>query len=120
MDTSKEYVSMCRKSSEIQEMRNGRFPEKGDFFNHPLPLGGNEYTWLPRQDQLQEMISNECSIYQTLDCFILFWQDECYLSEMEQDMLKYYSSMEQLWLAFVMKDKFNKQWNGEDWIASVS
>ena len=26
------------------------------------------------------------------------------------------SSMEQLWLAFVMKSKYNKTWNGEDWI----
>ena len=25
-------------------------------------------------------------------------------------------SMEQLWLAFVMKDKYKKVWNGEDWI----
>jgi len=24
--------------------------------------------------------------------------------------------MEQLWLAFVMKEKHNKTWNGKDWI----
>ena len=25
------------------------------------------------------------------------------------------ASMEQLWLAFVMKEKFNKTWDGEKW-----
>jgi hypothetical protein len=25
-------------------------------------------------------------------------------------------SWEQLWLAFVMKEKYNKVWNGEDWV----
>ena len=27
-------------------------------------------------------------------------------------------SMEQLWLAFAMKEKYNKSWDGKDWIAS--
>jgi len=27
-----------------------------------------------------------------------------------------HDSMEQLWLAFVMKEKYNKIWNGENWI----
>lgn len=26
-------------------------------------------------------------------------------------------SMEQLWLAFVMKELYNKQWDGEKWIS---
>ena len=26
------------------------------------------------------------------------------------------ASMEQLWLAFVMKEKYNKTWNGESWV----
>ena len=26
-------------------------------------------------------------------------------------------SMEQLWLMFVMKEKYNKEWNGKDWEA---
>jgi hypothetical protein len=26
------------------------------------------------------------------------------------------ASPEQLWLAFVMKEKYNKVWNGEDWV----
>jgi len=26
-----------------------------------------------------------------------------------------FTSMEQLWLAFVMKEKYNKVWNGKEW-----
>ena len=28
-------------------------------------------------------------------------------------------TQEQLWLAFIMKEKYNKVWNGEDWIKEV-
>lgn len=28
-----------------------------------------------------------------------------------------FKTMEQLWLAFVMKECFNKTWNGKQWIA---
>jgi hypothetical protein len=34
----------------------------------------------------------------------------------EQNVTKYQSSMERLWLAFVMEKKFKKVWNGEEWI----
>jgi len=27
-----------------------------------------------------------------------------------------FHSMEQLWLAFVMKELYNKQWSGEEWV----
>jgi len=27
-----------------------------------------------------------------------------------------FTSMEQLWLAFVMNEKYNKVWNGKDWM----
>ncbi len=29
----------------------------------------------------------------------------------------YLGSMEQLWLAFVMKEKYNKVWTGEEWVS---
>ena len=27
-----------------------------------------------------------------------------------------FSSFEQLWLVFVMKEKYGKTWNGQDWV----
>lgn len=37
------------------------------------------------------------------------------LNQDEVDYPKQFTSMEQLWLAFVMKGKHNKVWNGREW-----
>jgi len=60
--------------------------------------------WLPRQDQLQEILEGEYYFY-----FNRF-HNFC-----SQNYAKYLS-FEQLWLAFVMKEKYNKIWNGNDFI----
>ncbi len=61
--------------------------------------------WLPRQDQLQEMVDGGFT-HQVLEHF-----EGWYHSGINQ----YLASMHQLWLAFVMKEKYNKVWNGESW-----
>lgn len=95
----------------------------GVCYPEDVSIGRGEYKlhkyykpiWLPRQDQLQDMIfeSHELnynkSMYPQIECFYNF----------SVSMYKYKyppNSMEQLWLAFVMKEKFNKTWNGTDWI----
>ena len=75
---------------------------------------------LERQDQLQEMLGilhdNFCDRNLGRFCSwigITGGPDKFY-------NLKYkmqFTSMEQLWLAFVMKEKFRKVWTGEDWRA---
>jgi len=76
-----------------------------------------QYIWLPRQDQLQEMVKFEHDrqggtrltigeMVTKIDIF--YFRDEPIYS-------KQFISMEQLWLAFLMKQKYNKVWNGEDW-----
>ena len=67
--------------------------------------------WLPRQDQLQEMVKTdevtpELAVCDHLFHFV-FWVKECSYP---------FTSMEQLWLAFVMKEKYNKAWDGENWV----
>ena len=73
--------------------------------------------WLPRQDQLQEMVltlQRTVSDFQVLlDDFYLF----CFDGKGHKYSLRV-TSMEQLWLAFVMKEKYNKVWNGEEWITA--
>ena len=55
MDTSETYVKMCEKAEEIQKNANDisvlsdKFPDVNSFW-----AKGN--IWLPRQDQLQEMV----------------------------------------------------------------
>lgn len=56
------------------------------------------------QDQLQEMISTSP---RELMNALLKW--ESLFGHF------YYSSMEQLWLAFYMSEKHNKYWSGTEW-----
>jgi len=80
------------------------------------------------QDQLQEMVSYP-SVPVMMAAFTRFTQgtykslptcgeqgcyDGCHVVANWQA----FTSMEQLWLAFVMKEK-GKAWNGEDWVASM-
>ena len=75
----------------------------------------DEAIWLPRQDQLQEMV-----IYGTLNkdglgsLLSRFWVF-CSCKYMEEPTFWVFTSMEQLWLVFVMKEKYNKVWDGEEW-----
>jgi len=80
-------------------------------------------TWLPRQDQLQEMLNNVgWHQYDEPGWNLHFINKKM---SCEPDLpddggpSAYYgsfTSFEQLWLAFVMKEKYNKAWNGEEWI----
>jgi len=139
MDTSKEYIKMCEKAGKIQNFRiyavRGvifKF-EDGDVISHSktsieifkesTPDHDCDYTiddehiWLPRQDQLQGMVFHKGFIGDLIKSFIDFcydydFHDKCY----DGLKLKYEPwSMEQLWLAFVMKKKYNKTWNGKEW-----
>jgi hypothetical protein len=112
------YVFPKNKCISVEQI-DDRFPNDIYFI-----LGEGEYIaeiihnaiWLPRQDQLQEMIT----VYDTMDdnkdeqlssfyefCFSGYWADEYH----KRNRMSY----EQLWLAFVMNKKYNKKWNGKNW-----
>lgn len=131
VDTSKEYIEMCAGADEVQTAWE---PQEGDFISY-LDFAGcidcntgyhkpyDYYTshgaiWLPRQDQLQNLIfKGDVYCYR---CHNIFcgWitttggPDKFY-AHIYKDR---FSSMEQLWLAFVMKDSFGKMWDGKEWI----
>lgn len=68
---------------------------------------------LPRQGELQEMlIPKPYFSVQNLLSFFFDWVD---WNDDEGEFSKY-TSMEQLWLAFMMKEKYNKVWDGERWM----
>lgn len=86
--------------------------------------------WLPRQDQLQEMIvidslpifgvkkGKEDAILgimrkNTLDGFGI-WLDA--VVKVDHSFCYKHNSMEQFWLLYVMQEKYNKTWTGRDWI----
>ena len=130
MDTSEEYIEMCRKAVEVQEWwhnnphiisewarsyfispKDGSLIHYHDFGAYPQHSTG--YIWLPRQDQLQDMIweslSTHCS--NKLNSFMWGVWDFC-------NTIDDLDSMERLWFAFVMWEKYRKKWNGRNWIKS--
>lgn len=160
MDTSKEYILQCEKAEEIQKLNpfgNGNFisletsdilhdnvhnTTRGDFvycrIKNQFHLKFDEI-WLPRQDQLQEMVRDNLMPFMLLgkiqaqvnpalnlklgrDVTISDFEYEKQCDELsnrlfrQQNYYRQFISMEQLWLAFVMKEKHNKVWNGEEWI----
>ena len=129
MDTSETYIKMCEKAEEIQAIWRDK---EGDYYiafwdskariSHEddegaykgLPPKSN--IWLPRQDQLQEMIGFTHK-EKRLHSFIRFVEWGYGSSVFAKQPEEIFESMEQLWLAFAMKEKYSKVWDGEDWVS---
>ena len=62
------------------------------------------------QDQLQEMLGERSVCRSMLEKILEFYRSRAFTKQ-KQDVPTY----EQLWLAFVMKEKYNKAWDGEKW-----
>ena len=136
MDTSKEYIKMCD-CPEIQDLWKPKEGEHKDLVwsnwdsikmkhkgkgsvwianlntwaefchsNNGVRWYKKFCIWLPRQDQLQEMVKG----YVNASSMIVGFNE--YLNHVDA-FIDY--SMEKLWLAFVMKEKFNKTWTGTEW-----
>lgn len=137
MDTSKEYIEMCSLAHEIQEWKKAH--SFGDVLYHDgfvwyvngyeLSEGGNSFravrivddtflekwfseddlrlmpTWLPRADQLPIMMNTA----DTPRRWAMF-QSGHFMEEVKR--LAEFATWEQVWLAFVMREKFGKIWNG--------
>ena len=143
MDTSKEYIRMCEKAEEIKETR---IPSNDDILLHnicpkcmletevhPNPMymhicehckwSGNYndllFIWLPRQDQLQDIL--EYSVVDLVYDFYEFCHGlDIFYDDKGKGEFNNFKSMEQLWLAFVMYEKYVKYWDGEKWESDFS
>ena len=107
MDCGNDYIKMCEKAEEIQGIWN----HEQHFLDRPhsyiVDNGRSGWTWLPRQDQLQEMVGSD---WRYIFSKFMWWYTDVDIRQLE-----IIGSMEQLWLAFVMKEKFNKIWDGNKW-----
>ena len=151
MDTSKTYIKMCEKAEEIQKVWH---ETKGDFYARyntgksakPISVRCDVYIsvhnkgrriiyyqgerpripiWLPRQDQLQEMLptpaqefpnGTEGSEEKQHIIFLLSAPYKMFINNYyPEKYLDNFTSMEQLWLAFVMLKCFGKKWDGMNW-----
>ena len=124
MDTSETYIKMCEKAWKFLKPD---IPIGELLFSRRLRmlyvLDGKVVHWresvntsnsdrafpLLEQDQLQEMIGN----YENCLALIDRYDQE---SSVDYDYPEV-KSMEQLWLAFVMKEKYSKVWSGAQWEA---
>ncbi len=119
MDTSETYIKMCD-CPEIQSLRPFKASDIiGDYYNS---WGLHKLVWLLRQDELQEMITPEVEHgWQSPFLNFALWALPNPATDSDNKPLGIYrtincfSSMEQLWLAFVMKEKYDKTWNGTEW-----
>ena len=142
MDTTPLYLEMCEKAVEVQKVW---IPAIGDWYTKNLsesetdssddPEFGvyirlvrviaskvgdllpalNTAFWLPRQDQLQEMV--EIRVPEPLEGIRYYYALSDFMRTIEAQYVLSMKSMEQLWLALVMDQKHGKFWNGSDWIA---
>jgi hypothetical protein len=71
--------------------------------NQFLQSSQKQKTWLPRQDQIQEMFLNGLTNYTKVKVFTE-WLDAATYNP-------HTYSLEMLWLMFYMELKYNKQWN---------
>ena len=129
MDTSEDYVKMSD-CPEIQDKDMGGLymfnngPVKGMFYSSDPELKSADCDiWLPRQDQIQEMMGiDSVPTFETAVYEMFFESDNHahYNATPEWRVLEYDSSErfatpEQLWLAFYMHKKYQKTWDGEKW-----
>ena len=116
---------MCEKAVEIQKSHNQRHGDwqydkdqkkifSGAYMSniaylepcYPMEI------WLPRQDQLQDMI---VTLGMSSATFLQTMANKVWDSMQSCDYYLQFKSMEQLWLGFIMFEKYNKKWNGKDW-----
>ena len=152
MDTSKKYIEKCRKAVEIQDYwhstphiisewaRSYFVSAKDDSLIHyydfnDYPEHSADYTWLPHQDQLQDMLwpndgASLCILTRLPHEFI---EPEYHCVCLDDDngwacpecnplgieRRSHIKSMEQLWLAFVQWELYGKKWDGKDWFEKI-
>lgn len=156
MDTSKEYIEMCRQAEEIQDIWQDRhekslsmvgdyalFPkgknylvwfsgdEEGEEYNCYEESDGNpviltadmsisvddECLWLPRQDQMQDMVQLPPESAYFLTLRMIKWFQQYGQFDWNGD---FPHSFEILWLCFVMYGVYKKRWNGKEWVECAS
>lgn len=112
MDTSEVYIKMSKNSDEIQDYFRRKNKDKG----YKKEAG----FYLPRQDQLQHMLRVESKYTYSKPRQIITL---CHLFACgivnDFDYSQYsgqFKTFEQFWLAFLMKELYNKIWKNNEWI----
>ena len=153
MDKSEKYIEMCKQAIEVQRLwkrDDGDFAyTDGDLDSYPQGTriiwhskmtnsgyhdwDSNWYipegcVWLPRQDQLQEILKESHSMGTMIQDLYWFYDPEHFCPESDNEFRvctceqkgverrTHFSTIEQLWLAVVMDEIYKKEWNGIEWL----
>lgn len=135
MDNTNKYVEMCVGAKEIhtlvQSNYDGTYGSKEDFWGYSMQK--DKLVWLPRQDQLQKMLSKTCTLGYFISGLHEFFDPESLCPDADgeyppcskclsagKERRTTYETMEQWWLAFVMSELYTKKWNGTEWVYDSS
>ena len=133
---TKNFILMCEQAEEIQKTSNqivdgdyyywsvdkkihlsfteNFMHEHGYVVHHPEQwdyLNERKCIWLPTQEQLQKMMTEQGYFRFTLIELFYHFASDVFKSNSSQKF-----SMNELWLAFVMQEKYNKAWTGDKWV----
>ena len=137
------FIKQCEKAEEIQERWRHPFknyigdlywkgkkylmiPEACIFVTEIMFKPDDDHIYLPTQEQLQEIIlpvlKKKYNKYYDLvkkdrQANWIFRICNCFLNEHSEI---YSNNMNELWLAFIMYQLYNKRWTGKDWITIES
>lgn len=122
MDLTPIYFKMCETAEEVQAMwkpavsdhiawrKNVSVIELCNAEEADNPSWKENWIFLPKQDQLQDMMIADCAA-SLIESFYQWWE------KYSQHHYSTSKSMEQLWLIFVMERRFNKFFDGFRWVA---
>jgi len=120
MDTTYDYIEMCRKAFKHLGMPSYyRTPYYNTKDNSIMQLPYlKECIPIYTQDQLQDMVERSLSVKSNGNHMAV--QFAYFVSDHIENHIHFgdvlLQSMEQLWLAFVMHEKYGKKWDGQDWV----
>ena len=124
---TKNFIKMCEKNKKLQmdwqPIEGDRFVYKNDitagvviWFEEGQYLHLEDKIFLPTQEQLQEMLKDvSFHIWGSFDNLYMTAAVDYHRRNAYQ-VGNNIKSMNELWLAFVMKEKYSKIWTGEKWV----
>ena len=89
----------------------------GTWVEHGGCGGEGKHIWLPTQAQLQEMVCKSVDDIMWMPT-LFYWGAQDWYNVTEY--VSKFQTAEQLWLGYVMHKKWQKVWDGNDWIKETA
>jgi len=126
MDVTEELIRMFEKAEEIQKQKpchlsiriySVNLPEYDSKGNLWFNKDNKDLVWLPSQRQLQEIAWAKEYHEDNIDHLIMRFYIEIHNTpDFNWGYWDIFRTMEAKWLGFVMRTRYNKIWDGKEWI----